>query len=42
MKLKSCAAATIGVRPISPVATSIASASPLDFCAAFIRSGYFF
>ena len=42
MKLKSCAAATMGVRPISPSATSIASFSPVAFCAAFIRSGYFF
>jgi hypothetical protein len=31
MKLKSCAAATIGVRPISPAATSIASFSPVAF-----------
>lgn len=42
MKEKSCAAATMGVRPISPSATSIASFSPVDFCAAFMRSGYFF
>ena len=42
MKEKSCAAAMIGVRPISPSATSIASFSPVDFCAARIRSGYFF
>ena len=30
------------MRPISPSATSIASFSPVAFCAAFIRSGYFF
>ncbi len=42
MKEKSCAAATMGVRPISPVATSIASFSPVVFWAAFMRSGYFF
>ena len=36
---KSWAAATIGVRPISPSATSIASFSPVAFCAARIRSG---
>ena len=41
-KEKSCAAATIGVRPISPAATSMASFSPVFFCAAFMRSGYFF
>ena len=41
MNEKSCAAATIGVRPISPVATSIASFSPVFFCAAFMRSGIF-
>ena len=39
---KSWAAATIGVLPISPSATNIASFSELFFCAAFIRSGYFF
>jgi hypothetical protein len=39
MKLKSCAAATMGVRPISPSATSIASASPVAFWAARSRSG---
>ncbi len=39
MKRKSCAAATTGVRPISPSATSIASFSPVAFCAARIRSG---
>jgi len=32
----------MGVRPISPVATSIASFSPVAFCAARSRSGYFF
>ena len=42
MKAKSCAAATMGVRLISPSATSIASFSPVVFCAARIRSGYFF
>ncbi len=42
MKEKSCAAATMGVRPISPQATSIASFSPVFFCAALMRSGYFF
>ena len=42
MKEKSCAAATMGVRPISPSATSMASVSPVPFWAAFIRSGYFF
>ena len=34
--------ATTGVRPISPSTTSIASRSPVAFCAAFRRSGYFF
>ena len=42
MKPKSCAAATMGVRPISPSATSIASFSPVAFWAALRRSGYFF
>ncbi len=36
---KSCAAATIGVRPISPSATSIASASPVDFPRVFKALG---
>ena len=39
MKLKSCAAATTGVRPISPSATSIASCSPVARWAAFSLSG---
>jgi hypothetical protein len=39
MNEKSCAAATMGVRPISPSATSIASASPVAFWAARSRSG---
>ena len=42
MNAKSCAAATMGVRSTSPSATSIASRSPVSFCAAFSRSGYFF
>ena len=42
MKEKSCAAATTGVRPISPSATSIASFSPVVLRVSLRRSTYFF